>query len=472
MSTKTRFAPSPTGEIHFGNVRTALFNVLAALAHDGSFLLRLEDTDEERSSKEYEKLLYQDLRWLGVHWHEGADLTEEHGDNGPYKQSLRKEVYDKYYDQLVEHNHAYHCFCTEAQLALSRKVQRAQGLPPRYEGTCANLTDDEIKTKIAEGLLPTLRFRVPREKEVRFTDVVKGEQVFKGADIGDFIIRRGNGTASFMFCNAIDDSLMGVTLALRGEDHLTNTPRQLMILEALGLSAPTYGHISLIVGHDGSPLSKRHGSKSLRMLREEGYLPQAVLNYLARLGHHYNDLEYSDLNTLGQNFSLSNLSSSPAHYDEQHLLYWQKEAVLHASSKEIASWLGDVIYDCPEHHREKFLEIMQQNIVFPIEAKRWCEILFNDNVEYDNAQLELLKEAGKEFFATVIKYTEANLESFSYENLLSELKASTGLKGKKLFMPLRIGFTLQDHGPELVNMFNLLGTQRTITRAKHILDLI
>lgn len=472
MSLKTRFAPSPTGEMHFGNLRTALFNVLAAISHKGSFLLRVEDTDEERSRKEFEELLYTDFRWLGVEWQEGADSNGQHkGDKGPYRQSERKEIYDKYYQELLDNKQAYYCFCSEGQLALSRKLQRSQGLPPRYAGTCANLTSDEVKAKLAQGEEPTVRFKIDKDTEVRFTDRVKGEQVFKSNDIGDFIIRRASGTSSFMFCNAIDDAMMGVSLVMRGEDHLTNTPRQLMILDKLGLNKPMYGHISLIIGNDGSPLSKRHGSKSLKALREEGYLPEAIVNYLARLGHQYNNnLPYSSLEELGKNFSLDNLSKSPAHYDEQHLLYWQKEAVLHISKDRFKAWLGNVLLNCPEQHRDSFADLMQQNIMFPKEAENWSNILFKEDLCLSHEQLELLKSTGREFFVLAKSYIESNKASFDVKELANFIKDKLDVKGKKLFMPLRLSITLVDHGPELVNLVELMGVDRVLTRINKVIE--
>lgn len=472
MTIKTRFAPSPTGEIHFGNVRTALFNVLAAISQKGSFLLRLEDTDEERSSKEYEELLYKDLKWLGLRWQEGADSDQEYGDKGPYRQSQRKHIYDHYYEKLIAENKAYYCFCSEAQLALSRKLQRSQGLPPRYQGTCANLSKEEIGTKLAKGEMPTVRFRVSRDKEIKFTDIVKGEQVFKGSDIGDFIIRRASGTASFMFCNAIDDSLMGVTLALRGEDHLTNTPRQLLILESLGLRAPEYGHISLITGSDGSPLSKRHGSRSLKSLREEGFLPEGIVNYLARLGHQYGELEYSSLEELGNKFQFANLVTSSARYDEQHLLYWQKEAVLNISLDRFKQWLGDILFLCPSDKRDSFTQLMKNNITFPKEVVNWAEILFTDNISYTEQQIHIMQEAGKDYFNLIEEYAKINQSKLDYKELVDLIKDKTGLKGKKLFMPLRVSMTQNEHGPELVNIIELMGSQRLIKRMKAVLELI
>lgn len=473
MSIKTRFAPSPTGEVHFGNIRTALFNYLTSVRYNGSFLLRIEDTDEERSSKEYEELLFQDMKWLGLRWNEGADASNsEIGDNGPYRQSLRAETYNKYYDILLSNDKAYYCFCSEAQLALSRKLQRTQGLPPRYTGTCANLSKEEIDKKLADGQMPTVRFRVDKDSEVKFTDKVKGEQVFKGSDIGDFIIRRANGTASFMFCNAIDDAMMGVKLVLRGEDHLTNTPRQIMILNTLGLEHPEYGHTSLIVGPDNSPLSKRHGSKSIKTLREEGYLPQAIVNYLARLGHKYDSLDYAELDMLGKNFNLDNLSSSPAHYDEQHLLYWQKEAVLKISQDEFKTWIGDVLFDCPHEKRDGFTHLMQQNILFPKEAGNWAKILFTDDIKFSRESIESFKETGIDFFEIAEDFIQTNFSNFNIKELIDCLKDKTGLKGKNLFMPIRQTLTTMDHGPELANLVELMGVERVLTRFKNITDLI
>ncbi len=226
-NTKTRFCPSPTGLIHLGNARTALFNALLAMQYQGTFLLRIEDTDVQRSKKEYYHTLTEDLLWLGLEWQEGPEKDQG---KGPYFQSERQQIYHHYYQELAQKNSAYPCFCTEEELALMRKVQRASGKPPRYAGTCFGLSQETITQKLALGLKPTLRFHVPNDCCIEFEDLVRGVQKFSGRDIGDFIIRRADGTSPFMFCNAIDDALMGVTHALRGEDHLTNTPRQLLIL--------------------------------------------------------------------------------------------------------------------------------------------------------------------------------------------------------------------------------------------------
>lgn len=488
MTIKTRFAPSPTGDMHFGNCRTALFNVLVALKHNGCFLLRVEDTDEDRSTQEFEKQLYEDLRWLSIDWQEGADVNSndknEHinkGQNGPYRQSERQDLYASYYQKLLDSNNAYYCFCSEAQLALSRKLQLSQGLPPRYAGTCSQLSEQEVNTRVAKEEKPTLRFRVNKNAIIEFDDKVKGPQSFKAADIGDFIIRRADGSSSFMFCNAIDDALMGVTLALRGEDHLTNTPRQLMILQTLNLRAPEYGHMSLIIGNDGSPLSKRNGSKSLKILRSEGYLPEAIVNYLARLGHQYEDLKYCDLNTLAKYFELSHLGKSSSHYDEQHLFHWQKEAVLHISKERFEQWLKSyegILAVCPDHKREEYLKLMKENIAFPAEASRWAKILFTDEISYTNEQIQLLQAVnnnGKEFFTTVYEQITSIIKqnnSLDIKCLADYLKNKFNLKGKELFMPLRVAFTMEDHGPELVNLVNLMGIEHVTKRLKNLINLL
>ncbi|MCD8524889.1 MAG: glutamate--tRNA ligase [Gammaproteobacteria bacterium] len=341
MDLKTRFCPSPTGYIHLGNARTALFSFLAARQKAGSFLLRIEDTDLLRSTLEYTRALQIDLQWLGCQWDEGPDSDRG---NGPYFQSQRTSIYEKYYQQLINLGLAYPCFCSETVLDESRRIQRKLGQPPRYEGTCRHLSLDEITEKRAKGTPSALRFLVQEDSVIEFDDIVRGRQTFFSRDLGDFIIKKSDGSASFMFCNAIDDSLMGVTIALRGEDHLTNTPRQILILRALDLTVPRYGHLSLIMGNDGSPLSKRNGSRNIQQLREQGFLPLAIVNYLARLGHVYTDRNHlMCLDDCAKYFDLGHLVKAAAHYDEQQLLYWQKEAVMRLSFSELRDWVGNSV---------------------------------------------------------------------------------------------------------------------------------
>ena len=453
---KTRFCPSPTGLMHLGNARTALFNFLYAQKSEGTFLLRIEDTDHERSKPIYDEGLQRDLHWLGLHWQEGPN--EDRG-NGPYHQSKRQAIYGDYYQRLELSDQAYLCFCSEAQLSLARKIQRTSGKPPRYPGTCRSLHLEDIKQKLAQGVKPTLRFRVPDQGVVTFTDVVRGEQQFQTSDLGDFIIRRADGTSPFMFCNAIDDALMGVTHVLRGEDHLTNTPRQVMILESLGLTVPTYGHIALIVAPDGSPLSKRSGSRGIEELRDEGYLPEAIINYLARLGHYYKKEEYMSLDELANGFCLESLSRSPAKFNMSQLNYWQKQAVEHLSEAALWNWICDDFKNkIPADKRALFLQVVRPNIQFPHDVDYWIHVCFTDTIARDAKQKEMLKQAGTVYFS------EALIALHRYDNNLQQtlqhLKATLGLQGKALYQPLRIALTGVEHGPELAKLFELIEPPR------------
>lgn len=455
-SLKTRFCPSPTGLLHLGNVRTALFNALLAKGKAGTFLLRIEDTDKTRSEQRFIDALQHDLRWLGLNWDEGPGCE---GASGPYLQSQRQSIYDRYYQQLQDRDLAYPCFCTEETLALARKVQRASGKPPRYSGTCRSLTAEQVAEKLASGLKPTLRFRVIADEQTIFQDLVRGEQRFNNNDMGDFIIRRADGTPPFMYCNAIDDALMGVTHALRGEDHLTNTPRQVMILQALGLAVPLYGHISLIMGADGAPLSKRTGSRSVEELRSQGYLPLAVVNYLARLGHYYKEEHWMRFGELAENFSIAGLGSAPARFDAQQLLFWQRETIAQLSVAELIEWMGRKVQGLvPKEAMEPFVAAIRPNIVFPADAEHWAQVFYRDDLVYDPEQQTILKEAGKEYFAMVLQVL--NEVGADLPAVLAALKERLQLKGKALFEPLRVALTGEQKGPELALIFELLGVER------------
>lgn len=451
-STKTRFAPSPTGLMHLGNARTALFSALFG----DRFLLRIEDTDSERSRSEFVDELIADLRWMGLNWDEGPENAEP---DERYFQSCRGAVYQRYYEELEQQGCAYFCFCSPRELEISRKIQLSSGQPPRYTGKCSHLTADEVSHKFEEGLRPTLRFRVPKNQTVEFEDLVRGPQKFATDDIGDFIIRRADGSAAFFFCNAIDDALMGVTHVLRGEDHLANTPRQMLVLAALGLPIPQYAHISLILGNDGAPLSKRNGSRSLKQLREEGYFPSALLNMLARLGHHYDSDELMDFKALKANFDLSRLGKSPARFDVAHLDHWQQLVVRSADDETLRSWLRkETAAIIPDEHLAAFIEIVRSNCVFPDQADRWARILFTDELQFDPDAAEAAAQAGESYYLSAID--AANAAQGEFDVLMRELKARTGTKGKTLFMPLRAALTGRLDGPELGAIYRLLDPHR------------
>jgi len=453
LMVKTRFAPSPTGLMHYGNLRTALFNYLFAKKNEGTFLLRIEDTDRVRSTNHYLEDLLIDLEWLGINWQEG-----------PMKQSEREPIYEQYYRKLTENNLAYPCFCSEETLAISRKVQMASNKPPRYEGTCRHLSEQQRAEKFATGQKAALRFAIPKGSRIEFTDLVKGLQSFAAEDIGDFIIRRSDGTASFMFCNAIDDALMEVTHALRGDDHLTNTPRQLWILKALNLPAPQYGHFPMIVGPDGTKLSKRNGSRSIQELRLEGFHILAILNYLSGLGHHYTTPKLRNISELAHEFSLDNIASSPARFDAAQLQYWQKEAMHQSSAEEFWNLTAPFVQDrVPSEKKQAWIDCIQANIIMPAETLSWAEIFFTDKLEYSDTAVKILQAATPQFFVTAIEFVQQK-DTIYYSALIQYLQSTLNIKGKAIFMPLRIGVTGESAGPEMAKLFELMGKELLIKR--------
>jgi nondiscriminating glutamyl-tRNA synthetase len=463
MTTRTRFAPSPTGEIHVGNARTALFSALLAARDGGAFVLRIEDTDAARSHRSHEDGMRADLTWLGIRWQEGPDVG---GPKGPYRQSERSDLYAAKLAQLAERGRVYPCFCTALELEVSRKAQLSAGKPPRYAGTCAKLDVPEIEARIAKGLKPAIRFRVPEAGETVFMDLVRGRQVFAHKDIGDFIIQRADGSPAFFFSNAVDDALMGVTHVLRGEDHLANTPRQLLLLEALGLEAPQYAHLSLIVGQGGAPLSKREGGGSLRELRAEGVLPEALLNYLARLGHTYSDNAFSDLKTLAQGFDVSHLGHSPAHFDHTQLEHWQGEAVRHADGKHLWEWMlaaqPELGRQIPEAGRDAFVDAVRGNITRPHHGAEWGAVVYGELPPLAEDALQALRQAGAGFFEAVLGVLRQSAPEF--KPFAKAVGTATGQSGKSLYQPLRAALTGRLDGPEMERLWKLMDPKRIEAR--------
>lgn len=474
LAFKTRFAPSPTGLLHLGNVRTALFNWLAARHAGGIFLLRIEDTDAMRGHEKYSDALMRDLRWLGLGWDEGPQAG---GTQAPYAQSERSHVYQSYFDVLENRVLAYPCFCSEHELEISRKTQIAAGRPPRYSGRCRSLAPADVAERRSRGLPATLRFRVPEGGRVVFEDKVRGRQEFQTDDIGDFVIRRSDGTPAFFFCNAIDDALMQVSLVLRGEDHLTNTPRQILLLQALVLPVPEYAHIALVVGDDGAPLSKRTGSKSVEELRVGGFLPLAIINYLARLGHTYESNALLDPGQLAAGLSLERLHRAPARYDEQHLLHWQKEAIHHASAGELWQWLsgrdylgGRIENFVPSGRELEFVEAVRGNITMPDDAFVWAGHLFSGgDFQHDKESREAIRVAGASFFTAARDCAASAGDDF--RAFAAAVTAATGAKGKLLYLPLRAALTGETHGPEMDRLWKLLGSDRVHQRLDAAIEL-
>lgn len=456
----TRFAPSPTGHLHLGNARTALLNHLAARASGGRFILRVEDTDEARSSDKFMRDLFEDLHWLGLDWDEGPDVG---GPHAAYRQQQRRGIYETWLHKLDAAGLTYPCFCTPVELTLARRAQIAAGKPPRYPGTCRALTEPERAERLVSGKAAALRFRVPSGQTVRFNDLVHGEQKFATDDIGDFIIRRADGSTAFFFSNAIDDSLMGVTLVLRGDDHLTNTPRQMLILEALGMPVPRYAHVALLLGMDGAPLSKRHGDLSLRDLRKRGYLPAALRNHLVRLGHSCVTDGWLDETSMRADFDLTRLGRAAAKFDDAQLLHWQKEAVAHLSTVEFKQWAGDALpAGLDDIQKASLLAALRHNVVFPADIAPWAAIIFGKLPPMPADALATVRDAGADFFAAAVNVFGRVANDFKQAS--REIGQITTRKGPSLYMPLRAALTGMTHGPELAPLLLLIPPEEVRAR--------
>jgi len=440
----TRFAPSPTGSLHLGNARTAFFSYLWARKDGGRFILRIEDTDAERSQRRFHDDLLLDLRWLGLDWDEGPDIG---GPQAPYTQAERGEFYRGLFEELERAAQAYPCYCTAEELELSRKLQRMAGKPPRYAGTCRNLSVAQRAEREARGLKPSLRFAVPVGQVIEFIDSVHGAQRYASEDIGDFIIRRDDGSAAFFFCNAVDDSVMGITQVLRGDDHLTNTPRQILILNALRMRVPGYGHVGLLVGADGAPLSKRHGSTSVQEFRERGFLRDAMLNQLFRLGHAADVDGWLALKEMPAHFRADHLGRAPARFDDTQLIHWQKETLARMSGDEVRSWLGG-------SDSAAFEQLIRHNVVLPGDAAPWRAVVQGTLAPLGAAEQEIIGSAGADFFRAAIDGLRES--SGELQTLTKLIKERTGRKGAQLFMPLRLALTGQTHGPELAPLLKLM----------------
>lgn len=469
---KTRFSPSPTGLMHLGNVRVALYNALMAVQNGAPYVLRVEDTDLTRSRREFEEALIEDLRWLGLHWQEGPDVG---GSVGPYRQSERRHLYDAYFEQLERAGDAYHCFCSPEALAAERRLQLKQGKPPRYSGRCRALDAETVKQRLDGGDPATLRLHIPDDHEIRFDDLVKGAQCFQGRDIGDLIIRRADGTAAFMFCNAVDDALMGITHVIRGEDHLTNTPRQLVILDRLGLKAPSYGHIALMVGSDGAPFSKRDGSLGVESLRAQGYFPLAIHNYLVRTGHQVSDEhDILDMQSMGAVFKPSGLSRSPSRFDWAQLRFWQKRALSLLDDQQVLDWMASVIDGLlGAIDPLDFVALIRENILFPDEAVAWVQVLKSDELHYGEEAIRMFQAAGGDFFGAVLESCPEQPSADTFKAWVSEIKSLTGQSGKAVFMPLRLALTGRSDGPNLGGLLNLIDPKvikQRLTSARRLAD--
>ena len=452
-----RFAPSPSGYLHLGNIRAALLNRLAA-GSAGALLLRIEDTDAIRGEEVYIDAIIEDLKWLGISW--------QAGDNGlPWRQSQMAAAHNQSCQLLLDKGAAYPCFCSPQQLKAEREAQRRAGKPPRYARHCANLSPAEVQKRRSDGAPAAIRFSMPPDK-ITVTDVARGIIQFNGGDIGDFIIRRADGSFSFFFANAIDDANSGITLVLRGEDHLSNTPRQIAILQALALSPPQYGHLSLMSA-DGGLLSKRSGALSARYLRQIGFLPAAIINYLARVGCAIGDESLMTIAQLMRAFSLSMLSHSPATFDMAQLQYWQKRALSSLSTDEYCQWLSKILSSHAPADKAAFCDATRDNITLYKDAEEWLNILYHPLTAITPPAQAAAAQAGEDFYQAAAAAISDNME---WTPFCDRVSATTGAKGKNLFMPLRAALTGRADGPTMPAIFKIIGYDNAVLRLKQAGD--
>ena len=454
---RLRFAPSPTGQLHVGNARTALFNWLLARGSGGTFILRIEDTDVERSSRESEAAILRDLRWLGLDWDEGPDIDGAHG---PYRQSERLHLYQSYAKELLGAEHAYYCFCTTAQLDAERQEAVAHGRPARYAGTCRRLSRDTAAARIAAGERPAIRFRVPQERDVVFTDAVRGDVRFQADVIGDPIIVRADGTPANNFAVVVDDALMEITHVIRGEDHISNTPRQILLYEALGFTPPTFAHLSLVLGPDHAPLSKRHGATSVAEFRDRGFLPEALVNYLALLGWSPGEgAEMMPVAEMARRFDLARVGHSAAVFDTAKLAWMNRHYMKEAPAARIAGAalpsfqrVGRVTRDttAARDYIETLLPMAVGSVDRIDEIAERVAFVF-DWTAARAAELVRAEPDGGRVVAAFAGDVAARgpLDRDAFRAAAASARATTGLKGRALFHPIRVALTAAESGPEL-----------------------
>jgi nondiscriminating glutamyl-tRNA synthetase len=479
---RVRYAPSPTGHLHIGNARTALFNYLFAKNLGGKLIIRIEDTDLKRNVAGGEESQLKYLRWLGIDWDESVDKD---GGYGPYRQTERIDIYKKYYEDLLDRGLAYKCYCTEEELEAHREQQMAQGVMPTYSGKCCNLSSDEKKAYEDEGRKPSIRFKVPKEKTYTFKDLVKDEVSFESSGIGDWVIVKKDGIPTYNFAVAVDDHEMAISHVLRGDDHITNTPKQLMIYEAFNWDAPVFGHMTLIVNEQHKKLSKRDESiiQFIEQYDDLGYLPEALFNFIALLGWSpEGEEEMFSREEFISIFDVARLSKSPAVFNTQKLTWLNNQYMKALEEEKLveitlphlikAGRLPENLSDEKKQWAKELIVLHQEKLHYGAEIVPLTELFFQKELQYGEEAKEVLAgEQVPEVIRTFLENVKA-LETFTATDIKGAIKAvqkSTGHKGKYLFMPVRVATTGQVHGPDLPQAISLLGKEVIISRLGNLL---
>jgi len=463
MTVKTRFAPSPTGFLHIGGVRTALFCWLYARHHGGEFVLRIEDTDRERSTRESIDAILEGMEWVGLDW-----------DEGPYYQSERFDRYRELRDQLLGAGHAYHCYCTPEELDELRQAQMSAGENPRYDGRCRDRTEPR------DGVDPVVRFKTPREGEIEIDDAVRGHVVYANAELDDLVIMRADGSPTYHFSVVIDDADMGITHVIRGDDHLNNTPRQINLIEALGFDRPAYAHLPMILGEDGARLSKRHGAVNVLEYREQGYLPDAVLNYLVRLGWSHGDQEIFSPAEMIELFRLEDVNASASRFSPEKLSWLNQQYIIKAPAADLvpgfAAQLAAMGFDADAGPSlEAVIEGYRERAVTLRELAESSAYLFRDFAEFEpKAAKKNLRPVIRDALADV-RDALAQLSTWNEAGIQEAVQAVADrreLGFGKLGQPLRVAVTGGGVSPPIDVTVALVGQPRTLERIDRALAFI
>lgn len=480
---RVRYAPSPTGQLHIGGARTALFNYLFARKNNGTFILRIEDTDQTRHVADAEEKQMEGLRWLGIEWDEGVGAG---GDYGPYRQTERLDLYQQYVKELMERGAAYECFCTEEEIAAERAKQEARGETPMYSGRCRNLSEADKAKLRAEGRKPTVRFLVPKDQIIKIEDHVRGHVEFETNGISDFIIVRADGIPMYNFACVIDDHTMKISHVIRGEEHLSNTPRQMLLYQAFGWEPPEFAHISLILNQERKKMSKRDESiiQFVEQYKDLGYLPEAVVNFIALLGWSpEGEEEIFSLAELEQQFTLDRINKSPAVFDTEKLAWmnntYMKKAdldrVLNLALPHLqqAGRISETPSETELAYVRELVALYQDRMRAASDIVELTELFYRQEVKFEaEAEAVASEPHVKEVAAALLAQVQA-AEEFTAESAAAMIKAvqkETGYRGKQLFMPIRVVLTGQNHGPDLNKTIYLLGKSRVIERLQQYLN--
>ncbi len=464
-SIRTRFAPSPTGHLHIGNARTAIMNWIIARHAGGVFVLRIEDTDRERSTTESETSILEDLKWLGLNWDEGPDVG---GGSGPYRQSERLDIYRQVLEQLVNSGKVYPCYCTPEELETQRQRMAIQGENQRMEDPCRTVSSEQKSRFETDGRTPAFRFRIENE-DISFNDLIRGEIPFHGENIGDFIIARADRMPMYNFACVVDDHFMQITHIVRGDDHVSNTPRQILLYRALGWETPLFAHIPMILGGDRVRLSKRHGATSVSEYRKSGYLPEALVNFLSLLSwSSESGDEILSKDRLIKEFDLSRVSKSPSVFNVEKL-DWMNGVYIRGTDVERLLPLAKPFFEDahgPVSVREmqSVLTLLHESLEKFSQISEKGKIFFQNTVLPENTEAESLIQSAeaKSVFEAFLGETSAlsQWDGVVFQSVMKSVQKKTGIKGKNLWMPIRVALTGQIHGPEMAKVVEIFGLEK------------